>query len=42
MPNTPQTESAQLVLGHLDTLILVLSCLNEIEDIASASAVSRL
>lgn len=42
MPTTPQTESAQLVLGHLDTLIPVLSCLDEIKDMARASAVIRL
>ncbi len=41
MPITPQTEAAQLVLGHLDTLIPILSCLDDIEDIARASAVSR-
>ena len=38
---TPQTEAARLVLGHLDTLIPILSCLNDIEGIARASAVSR-
>lgn len=38
---TPQTEAAQRVLGHLDTLIPILSCLDDIEDIARASAVSR-
>ncbi len=38
---SPQTEAAQLVLGHLDTLIPILSCLVDIEDIARASAVSR-
>ncbi|DBB04454.1 TPA: hypothetical protein ACH3X1_012557 [Trebouxia sp. C0004] len=41
MPITPQTEAAQLVLGHLDTLIPILSCLDDTEDIARASAVSR-
>ena len=41
MPITPQTEAAQLVLGHLDTLVSILSCLDEIKHIACASAVSR-
>ncbi len=41
MPITPQTESAQLVLGHMDALIPILSCLDDTEVIARASAVSR-
>ena len=41
MPITPQTEAAQLVPGHVDTLVPILSCLDDIKHIARASAVSR-